>query len=218
MCLPTAVAKQQQLCSELFCFHAMSLGVPGVLECLSHFFTQHSWLTGWPVLTGADWLSCLALFSLLLRCPCLQLPNSSNSSYSMRQIYQKFLLPYEDYEQDRLRREAMGSQPPELAPTAEAAAEPAAAEADLTTPAAAAPPLELTAQPSDQKRSRKEGSAARRAASKKAAAGSKRDRSLEAEEDFEEPDDDEEDKPAKKKKKKVRSCCKPLSKASTTLA
>lgn len=142
-------------------------------------------------------------------CVLLQLPNSSNSSYSMRQIYQKFLLPYEDYEQDRLRREALGSMPPEQAPpadaaTAVAAGEPAAAaEPAAETPAAAAPPPEKPQEQSGSKRARKESAAARRSGSKKAAASSKRDRSLEAEEDYEELDEDEEDKASKKKKKKV---------------
>lgn len=132
----------------------------------------------------------------------------------MRQIYQKFLQPYEDYETDRLRREAQG--PASQALITAAATEPAAAaEQAATTPAAGARPAAAAAAaapaapaPPKQadtaeqpKRSKKEQAAARRAANKKAAA---KRRSLEAEEmDYEEMDDDEEEKPAKKKKKKV---------------
>lgn len=36
----------------------------------------------------------------------LQLPTgNNNASYSLRQIYQKYLLPYEEYEHEKLRRE-----------------------------------------------------------------------------------------------------------------
>lgn len=36
----------------------------------------------------------------------MQLPTSNNNaSYSLRQIYQKYLLPYEDYAIEKLRRE-----------------------------------------------------------------------------------------------------------------
>jgi hypothetical protein len=47
----------------------------------------------------------------LLLCVFLQVPSSSNSSYSRRQMYQGSLLPFESCEQGRLWQEAVGSIP-----------------------------------------------------------------------------------------------------------
>ncbi|WIA16623.1 hypothetical protein OEZ85_013288 [Tetradesmus obliquus] len=67
----------------------------------------------------------------------LQLPSgNNNASYSLRQIFQKYLLPYEEYEAERLRREMDAAaaddkdgSPAAAAPAAAAAAAPAAAAA-----------------------------------------------------------------------------------------
>lgn len=152
-----------------------------------------------------------------------QLPSGSNSSYSMRQVYQKFLLPYEEFEQERMRREAAamwgGSGAAAQLPAGGGAlaggcVDPSAAAAatGFTTPAAApAPVLSAAEQLSEQKKAAKrEAAAAKRAAAKKAAA--KRDRSLEGDEEGGGEEgaggaggdgDEEELRPAKKKKKKV---------------
>jgi hypothetical protein len=76
----------------------------------------------------------------------LQLPSgNNNASYSLRQIYQKYLLPYEEYEAERLRREmdAAAADDKEAEPAAAAAlaaADPAAADKRALSPDAEEPP------------------------------------------------------------------------------
>jgi ribosomal protein L12E/L44/L45/RPP1/RPP2 len=80
-------------------------------------------------------LLCLAGCLLLLQ----QLPSgNNNASYSLRQIYQKYLLPYEEYEAERLRREMDAAAADENAGEKAAAAAPAPAAAAGPAAAAAA--------------------------------------------------------------------------------
>jgi hypothetical protein len=86
----------------------------------------------------------------------LQLPSgNNNASYSLRQIYQKYLLPYEEYEAERLRREMdaaaaddnSGEKAAAAAPAPAAAAGPAAADKRARSPDAEEPPAKKQKKP-----------------------------------------------------------------------